>query len=61
MLWLLLLIPIVLIALSIYFARKRKAQPHVNMANENKEAFEEMYYEQGAAKKSADPKHTKPF
>ncbi|RDY69086.1 hypothetical protein ACJA3J_13485 [Halobacillus sp. SY10] len=61
MLWLLLLIPIVLIGLSIYFARKRKAQPHVNMANENKEAFEEMYYDQGAAQKSADPKHTKPF
>ncbi|MYL72326.1 hypothetical protein GLW00_15885 [Halobacillus litoralis] len=61
MLWLLLFIPIVLIAISLYFARKRKAQPHVNMANEDKKAYEEIYYDQGAAKKSADPKHTKPF
>ncbi|CDQ17829.1 hypothetical protein SAMN05192559_102377 [Halobacillus karajensis] len=61
MLWLLLLIPAGLIALSIYFDRKRKSQPHVNMANESKETFEEIYRSEGAGKKSHDPKHTKSF
>lgn len=61
MLWLLLLIPIVLIVLSIYFERKRKKQPHVNMAKEERAAFEEMYNNEGAGTKSTDPKHSKPF
>lgn len=60
-LWLLLLIPIVVIGLSVYFDRKRKSQPNVNLAKEDPAAYEELYRNEGAGKKATDPKHSKNF
>ncbi|RWZ55010.1 hypothetical protein EQV77_12875 [Halobacillus fulvus] len=59
MLWLLLLIPAGLIALSIYFERKRKVQTEGKDVKDERAVLEEIYITQGAGNKSNDPKLTK--
>ncbi|WP_158290436.1 hypothetical protein [Halobacillus salinus] len=54
MYWLLLVIPGGLIALNVYFEKKRKG------SNE-KEQVQELFTSDGAANKAQDPKHSKHF
>lgn len=59
MLWLLFGMLAVVIALSIYFDRKRRKRMTQESQDEDNHRLKETYYIDGAGRKSSDPKYNK--